>query len=99
MKYIELFEENTKKFEKYLDKYCIIHFGVDFYIVHVKKITLKYEHVEFAYYSYDEKAGKVNYTGSTDISFNLFKPTGVYDTFGAAEKEYLILLNAKKYNI
>ena len=97
MKYIELFEENTKKFEKYLDKYCIINFGVDFYLVHVKDIVS--DNIEFAYYSYDEKIGGVIYKGSTVIDIISFKPTGVYDTFGAAEKEYLILLNAKKYNV
>jgi hypothetical protein len=95
VKYIELFEKNTKKIEK--GKSCIIYFGADFYLVHIKDIVS--DNIEFTYYSYDEKIGLVRYKGSTVIDLNSFKPTEVYDTFGAAEKKYLLLVNAKKYNL
>jgi len=89
----------NKDFEKYLDKFCIIHFGgEDYILVHVTEI-MKNNQVKFAYYSYDEKFGEVRYKGSTDINFKLFNDIGVYDTFEEAEKKYLLLLNAKKYNI
>ena len=97
MKYIELFEENTKNIKKYLGKSCIIYFGADFYIAHVTEITNN--EIDFKYYSYDEKSGNVKYKGSTVIDLNSFKPTDVYDTYSEAEKKYLLLLNAKKYNI
>ena len=89
----------NKDFENYLGKFCIIYFGVNIFIVHVKNIMISADSIEFSYYSYDEKISEVKYRDSTTISLDSFKPTGVCDTFEDAEKEYLLLLNAKKYNI
>lgn len=97
MKYIEFFEKNINNFEKYLDKFCVIYFSKDLFIVHVTEVNNC--DMKFEYFSYDEKYEKVKFKGSEELSFKSFNPIEVCDQYRMAEKEYLILFNAKKFNI
>lgn len=98
MKYIKLFENNTNNFKKYLDKFCILYFGINLYLVHVKDVFGDNQ-IKFSYYLYDEDSEKVLYDGSFDIGFKSFNPIVFFDTYKEAEEKYLILLNSEKYNI